>query len=113
MPQIIKVVKKTNSKIEQAKTLLSVFCLLSDIRLSDTDLTVLSYFLVYGAKQETRDLIVKSSILNQDSLRNTVSRLNKFGLVKKSLTSKEYELSEKINVQPDGKLGMFIQIDNT
>lgn len=110
MPQLIKVVKKTKSKLDQAKTLLAVFCLLSDIRLSDTDLTVLSYFLVYGVKEETRELIVKTGLLNRDSLKNTVSRLNKFGLVKKR--GKEYHLSESINVRPESELGMFIKIDN-
>lgn len=111
--QLIKVVKKTNSKIEQAKTLLSIFCLLSEIKLSQAELTVLAYFLVYKINDQTKDLIVKSEILNLDSLKNTMSRLTKFGLIKRSAVSKEYTLSDQINVLPDNVLGMLIKIDNT
>ena len=111
--QLIKVVKKTNSKIEQAKTLLAIFCLLSEIRLSQTELTVLAYFLVYKINDQTKDLIIKSEILNADSLKNTMSKLSKFGLIKKSTISKEYYVSEKININPDVKVGMLVQIDNS
>lgn len=111
--QLVKVVKKTNSKIEQAKTLLSIFCLLSDIRLSQTELTVLAYFLVYKINEQTKDLITKSELLTPDSLKNTMSKLSKFGLIKKSTVSKDYYVSEKINISPDTKIGMLIQIDNS
>lgn len=111
--QLIKVVKKTNTKIEQAKTMLSIFCLLSDIKLSQAELTVLAYFLVYKITDDTKDLIIKSQILkSEDSLKNTMSRLNKFGLIKKSI-NKEWLLSEKIYVHPDSMIGMLIKIDNT
>jgi hypothetical protein len=110
--QLVKVVKKTNSKIDQAKTMLAIFCLLSDIRLSQTELTVLAYFLVYKINDNTKDLIIKSEILNEDSLRNTMSKLSKFGLIKRS-PNKEYYVSEKISINPDTRIGMLIEIDNS
>lgn len=111
--QLIKVDKKTNGKIEQTKVILSIFCLLSNIRLSETELTVLAYFLVYRDSEETRGLILKSEILkSEDSLNNTICKLNKFGLVRKSASTKRYEVSETINFQPDSIVGMLIRVDN-
>lgn len=111
--QLIKVEKKTNGKIDQARVLLSIFCLLLDVKLSDTELTVLAYFLVYKITDATKDLILKSEILkSEDSLKNTVSKLKKLGLIKKSSISKEYYISEQINVQPDSVQAMLIKIDN-
>lgn len=112
--QLIKVQKKTNGKIEQAKVALSIFCLLSDIKLSDTELTVLSFFLVYKDSQSTRDLIIKSEILKtEDSLNNTISKLKKIGLLKKDAISKEYSVNQKIMFQADSVIGFLIKIDNT
>ena len=112
--QLIKIEKKTHGKIEQAKVALSVFCLLSDIKLSDTELTVLAYFLVYKDSETTRELIVRSEILKtQDSLNNTISKLKKIGLLKKDSLSKDYNVNSKINFQPDTTIGLLIKIDNT
>lgn len=112
--QLIKVEKKTNGKIEQAKAILSVFCLLSEIKLSETELTVLAYFLVYKDSRSTRDLIIKSEILKtEDSLSNTISKLKKFGLLKKDSISKDYSINSKINFQPDSVVGLLIKIDNS
>ena len=111
--QLIKIEKKTNGKIEQAKVVLSVFCLLSEIKLSDTELTVLAYFLVYRDSDETRELILKSELLKRDgSLGNTVSKLKKFGLLKKSVSTKRYEVNDKINFQSENAVGVVIKINN-
>lgn len=111
--QLIKIEKKTNGKIEQAKVVLSVFCLLSEIKLSDTELTVLAYFLVYKDSRETRDLILKSELLKRgDSLSNTVSKLKKFGLVKKSVGTKRYDVNDKINFKSEDAVGVIIRINN-
>lgn len=111
--QLVTVEKKTNSKIDQAKVLLRIFCVLSEIKLSDTDLTVLAYFLVYKISDKTKDLIVKSQILSADSLKNTMSRFNKVGLIKKSTVSKEYHIADSLNIQMDSMIGMLIKINNT
>jgi hypothetical protein len=112
--QLIKTEKKTFGKIEQAKVVLSIFCLLSDIKLSDTELTVLGYFLVYRDSPDTRDLIIKSQILKtQDSLSNSISKLKKFGLLKKDTITKTYSVNEKVNFQSEPVVAFLIKIDNT
>ena len=86
--------------------------MLSDVRLSETDLTVMAYFMVYNITDETKKLIVDSKILNPDSLQNTISRLKKFGLIKKSNIGKSYHISDKLSVKLDSEVAMLIKIDN-
>jgi len=110
--QLIKINKKTNSKIEQAKSLISVYCLLSSIKLSDTDITVLSYFMVYKITQTTKDLILNSKILQSvDSVKNTMSKLKSVGLIKK-VAINEYVVNDNLNVNLDSIVALLIKIDN-
>lgn len=108
---LIKIEKKTSGKIDQAKTIISIFCLLSNIRLSDAELTVLGYFVVYGLTEQTKDLIMKSKILATDgSLGNTLSKLRKCGLIKK--TNKRDILNPSLDMELQPVMGMIIKIDN-
>jgi len=110
--QLIKINKKTNSKIEQAKSLISVYCLLSSIKLSDTHITVLSYFMVYKITQTTKDLILNSKILQSvDSVKNTMSKLKSVGLIKK-VAINEYVVNDNLNVNLDSIVALLIKIDN-
>lgn len=109
--QLVKIIKKTNNKIDQAKAILAIFTLLSDMKLSDSDLSILAYFMVYGINDETENLIIKSRIQAAGSLANTMSRLKKFNLIKK-LPNKTYELNEKLQLKMDTEIGMLIKIDN-
>src|ERR1019366_1813750 len=110
--QLIKINKKTNNKIEQAKALISVYCLLSSIKLSDTDTTVLSYFMVYRITQNTKDLILKSKILQSiDSIKNTMSKLKSVGLIRK-VSMNEYLINDNLNVNLDNVVALLIKIDN-
>jgi hypothetical protein len=95
--QLVKIKKKTNSKVEQAKTMISIFCLLMNIKLSDTELTVLAYFMVYKINRKTKDLILNAGILkSDDSLKNTLSKLKKFGMLVRNIDSKEYSLRKEL-----------------
>lgn len=113
--QLVKIKKKTNSKVEQAKILIALFCLLINVKLSDTELTVLAYFMVYRINRKTKDLILAASILKtEDSLKNTMSKLKKFGmLIRNSSDSKEYTLRKELDFILNPKAGLLIQIDNS
>lgn len=112
--QLVKIKKKTNSKVEQAKMIIALFCLLRGVKLSDTELTVLGYFMVYKINRRTKDLILSAGILkSEDSLKNTMSKLKKFGLLVRNLSSKEYSLQRDLDFTPTSILGMLIKIDNT
>ena len=110
---LIKFFKKTTSKIEQAKVVLSIFCLLSNIKLSDAELTVMAYFLVYKIKESTKELILKSQVLKSaDSLSNAISKLRGKGLIKKTDDTQEDYISNDISFEPEPVLGMIIKVDN-
>lgn len=108
----LKITKKTSSKVEQIKTIIKVFCLLSDIKLSDTEVTTFAYFIVYGISQKTNELIIQSKILKSlSSLKNTMSKFRKTGLLLKN-DREEDIVTSQINVQPSETVGVFIKIDN-
>lgn len=111
--QLVKIVKKSQNKIDQAKAVIAIFCLLSEIKLSDNELTVLAYFIVYGMSPETEDLIIKSQIHTPYSLNNTKSKLKRFGFIKKDSQTRQYQITEKLNIKPDNQIGILIKIDNT
>lgn len=107
----IKIEKKTLGKIEQAKLIIKLFCVLSSIKLSDAELNTLAFYMVYGFSATTKDLILKSKILaNEDSLRNTLSKLRKLNLIKK--INREDVLSDTLNIKLEPVIGLLIKIDN-
>jgi hypothetical protein len=111
--QLVKIGKKTSSKVEQAKALIAIFCLLSNIKLSDTELTVLAYFMVYKINRKTKDLILSAGILkSEDSLKNTLSKLKKFGMLVRGVDSKEYSLRKELDFGLNPVMGVLIKIDN-
>lgn len=108
---LIKIEKKVQGKIEQAKLLILLFCKLSNIKLSDSELKVLAYFMVYKLNEQTEDLIIKSEILaNKDSLKNTMSKLRKVGLIVRK--NKQDYINEVLDIQLQPVIGLFIKIDN-
>lgn len=110
---LLKISKKSKSKIDQAKLVLSVLCLLSSISLSDTELTALAYFMVYGINEKTKSLIITAKILKtDDSLRNAMTKFRKFGLIKKN-ERKEDLLVDQINFPLTDVMGILIKVDNT
>lgn len=111
--QLVKIKKKTNSKVEQAKTLISIYCMLTNIKLSDTELTVLAYFMVYKINRKTKDLILNAGIMkSDDSLKSTLSRLKKFGMITKDADTKQIFLRKELNFNLSPTMGILIKIDN-
>lgn len=111
--QLVKIKKKTNSKVEQAKTLISIFCLLMNVKLSDTELTVLAYFMVYKINRKTKDLILNAGIMkSDDSLKSTLSRLKKFGMLIKDADTKQTYLRKELDFNLTPAMGVLIKIDN-
>lgn len=111
---LIKIQRKTNNKLDMIKKIVSVYCLLSDIKLSETDVTVLSYFILYGINERTKKLIVDSKLLNHDSIKNTMSKLRANNLIKKSeYRRKEDYLNPVFNFPLQDIVGLMIKIDNS
>lgn len=94
--------------------IVSIYCLLSDIKLSPTDKKVLSYFMLHGINEKTKKLIIESKLLNNDSIKNTMSRLRKYGLINKSkYRRKEDYICKELTLSIDNVVGIMIKIDNS
>ncbi len=110
--QVIKLKKKTSNRMELVNTVLTIYCLLSNIKISKTELHVLSYLVVYGIRKSTKDMIIRSQILNSyNSLENTITRLRKLGLVVKG-RGRTSTVKQDIGFQPDNKMGLIVQLEN-
>lgn len=113
MVSLLKINKKAENKLDQAKILVSIYCLVSGLKISETDATVLAYYMVYKDNKTAKDLILKSGLLgNIDSLSNTLTKLRNAGLIKKSLINKESMVTENLNITLDSVVGVIVKIDN-
>lgn len=107
----LKIEKKVQGKIEQAKLVISIMTKLMNIRLSDSETIVLAYFMVYGVGEQTKDLIVKSQVLaGVDSLNNSLSKLRKVGLLHKH--NKQDLLNVNLDIKLEPIIGILIKLDN-
>lgn len=110
---VLRLKKKTGSKVELANLILTTYCLFSGIKLSKTELDVLSYLTVYGFKKSTKDLIVRSKILNSyNSLENTMTKLRKAKLIEKNKDG-DTVLRKDLSAPIESKMGIIIQLENT
>ena len=81
---LIKIKKKVSGKINQAIMIISIFCALNNIKLSDAEKTALSYFLVYGINDVTKNLIIKAKTFDSyDTIKNLMTKFRKKSLIKK------------------------------
>lgn len=107
----VKFTIKTSSKIDMIKKVVSIYCLLSQIKLSETEILTLCYFIVYGYSNNTKELIITSKIVGgRDSLDNIISKLRKMGLIQGRGENAKLNPQIAYNVTP--VMGLFIKLDN-
>lgn len=97
MIPLIKLQKNIDNKADLIKSFLVIYCYMNDIKLSDNEKTILSYFILYGIKKETIELIIKSKLSNEDSLKNVMSKLRKHNFIKRvnktDILNKEFDIN--------------------
>jgi hypothetical protein len=108
--------KKTGSKTDQIRLVISLLCMINDIHLSDTELNVLSYYITYKISEKTDNLLISSKVVKDvSSLRNIKTKLRKLGFLKRTkelYKSYELNLDKKFNIEDD-QIALIIKIDNT
>lgn len=108
---LLKIDKKTESKIDQARTIASIFCNIYGIKISNTELTILAYFMVYKINEQTKSLIIKSELIApNNSYDNLLSKFRKLGLIYK--INKKNVITDKLNFELSPVVGIIIKIDN-
>lgn len=112
--KLIKINRKTNNKAEQLKLIISLYCVMSDVKLSETELTILSYFITYKISESTKKLIFKSNLLkNDNSYKNLLSKFKKLGFIWKDENKREYFVNEDaFGNADDDVVSLLIKMDN-
>lgn len=110
--QVLRLKKNTDNKIELANITLRTYCLLHNIKINETNTLVMSYFMVYGLNKSTKEMILRSKILNApNSIENTLTVLRKKGLVKK-LINGQNDIIDELKIIVRDKIGIIIQLEN-
>jgi len=96
---------KTANKIELAQILLDFILILKKIKLSKTEKLVLSYFMVEGYSEISKEQVLTDKILHsQSSLANTLTVFRKQGILVKEKFKEclapdfRIPLTEKVNI---------------
>lgn len=109
--QVVKLRKKTANRMELVTLILTMYCLLKGIKLNKTELQVLAYFVSYGIRKSTKDMIVRSQILTPNSIENTLTKLRKKGLVTRDRDGAPVVIPD-IAFTPNDKMGVLVQLEN-
>jgi hypothetical protein len=115
--KVFKLDKKANGKVHKLELIISILCTFSNIHLSETDIRVLAYYIVYNITEKTDKLLISSKVVkNLGTLRNIKTRLFKLGFLKKDkdlYKSYEVNLSDDFkDFNDDDEIKMIINIDN-
>lgn len=112
----IRLEKKVNGKTEQIKLIISLLCKVGEVHLSDTDLSVLAYYVVYKISDKTDALLISSKVVrDMNALRNIKTKLKRLGFLKRNKDMyKSYELAFSKDFDPtDNEIKLILKIDNT
>mgnify|MGYP003331211417 CR=1 FL=1 len=110
---LMRMVKTVSSKIELAKTIINVSICFNNIKLSDTEVTILAYFMVYGINQETKNLIVKSAICKSlANIKTIMVKLKKLDLIYKDEFNGKVYVIPSLNFELTPTVGIYLKIDN-
>lgn len=111
---IIKMVKKVSTKVDLASTIINVCLYFNDIKLSDTEIMVLAYFMVYGVNQTTKELIVKSEICkNIGNIKTIMVKLKKLELIYKDEYNGKVYVNKGFKLELTPSVAMYLKIDTT
>jgi hypothetical protein len=89
---LLRMQREVPNKVALAKSIIAVALCFNGMKLSDTETTVLAYFMVYGITANTKQLIIKSGVCkNIPNIKTIMVKLKKFELIyKDDLNSKVY-----------------------
>lgn len=103
--------KKVNSKVELAKNIITIYTAFNDLKLSDTEKTVLGYFMVYGINLQTKELIVQSEICkNIFTLKTVMARLKKDGLIYKDDFNRKVYVNDNLRFEVTSNVAFYLKL---
>jgi hypothetical protein len=112
--KLIKLIKKTSHKTEQMEVVISILCMVAGVKLSETDIRVLAFYVVHGIKESTDSLIINSGVTTFRVLGNIKAKLLRLGFLKRTKELyKSYELNLSEGFPNDKEINILIKIDNS
>lgn len=110
---IIKMSKAVSTKIELAKAIIYITLCFNQIKLSDTEVNVAAYFMVYGINQQTKNLLIKSEVCkNINNIKTIMVKLKKSGLIYKDDFNGKVLISKALTFDITPTVAIYLRIDN-
>lgn len=109
---VLKMQKNVPSKVELAKKIVNMTMCFDNIHLSDTQASVLAYFMVYGINLQSKNLIVKSSICkNLANVKTVMVRLKKLDLIYKDDLNGKVYVTKSLSLELTPTVALYFKLD--
>lgn len=108
---LIRISKNFATKLDLTKFMLKMICMAREINLSDSQLTVLSYFIIYGINTKTKDLILNAKVCkNLNVIKGIMTKLKKNNFIyKDDLNGKTY-IAEDLRIPLNDTIGLYFKL---
>lgn len=109
---LIGISKTVSTKIDAARCIISIYNILNDIKISDTEVTVLAYFILYGINRDTKQLIIRSEICkNINVIKGILTKLKKNNLIYKDDLNGKVYVNPALNINISPITAMYIKLN--
>lgn len=109
---LIKMTKIVGTKIELAKAIITIGLCFDGLKLSDTEVTVLAYFMVYGVNQQTKILLIKAAVCkNINNIKTIMVKLKKLELIYKDDFDSKVKITKGLNFELTPSVSLYLKID--
>ena len=110
---LVKMEKQVSTKIDLARAIINIHLCFYNIKLSDTEVTILAYFMVYGVTQQTKNLIVKSEVCkNVANIKTIMVKLKKLELIYKDDLNGKVYIDKSLGFELTPTVAIYLKIDN-
>jgi len=108
---LMKMEKSAQTKVDLAKNVLRISLCFNDLKLSDTETTVMAYFMVYGVNQQSKNLLIKSTVCkNLQNIKTIMVKLKKLGLIYKDDLNGKVYVTQSLAFELTSTMGIYLKI---
>jgi hypothetical protein len=110
---LVRMVKAVSSKVELAKTIVNTIICFNGIKLSDTEVTVLAYFMVYGINQQTKNLLIKAEVCkNINNIKTIMVKLKKQEFIFKDDFDGKVKITKNLAFELTPIVGFYLKLEH-
>lgn len=110
---VVKMQKQVSTKLDLAIAIINITMCFNNIHLSETETTLLAYFMVYGVNNQTKDLIVKSKVCkNIANVKTIMVKLKKLGVIYKDDLNGKVYVTPTLAVKLTPTVGLYLKLTN-